>query len=280
MASIKSHVLFSEFNLIVNNISYQNPYDFKTIHRHDYFEFMLFDQGGNGGLQTIDFKEYQIESKTLYMVVPNQVHLMKRQPEEDGILIQFTKAFLTQAISPFQVDWIYQLSASPKINLTNHQYDSLKSLFVQLKDKINQDAPFKSQSIKSLFGFMFFEILNIIPSNIMASEKPTNAITFLLLVEEKFREIKSVKAYCDLMGIPINRLTVEVKKQFGKSPLNIIHDAILIEVKRLLIIEQLTHKEIAFQLQFDSQSSYSRFIKQKTGLTPGELKAQTFKSAQ
>lgn len=271
-------MLFSEFNLIVNNISYQNPYDFTTIHRHDYFEFMLFDHGGDGGIQTIDFEEYNIESKTLYIVVPNQVHLMRRKPSEDGILIQFTKEFLAQAISPFQVDWVYQLSASPKTLLSNDQYDNIKLLLDQLKEKIRKDNQFKNQTIKSLFSFIFFEILNMIPSKIDTNPKPANSIEFLLLVEEKFRDIKSVKGYSDLMGIPINRLTLEVKKQFGKSPLHIIHDAILIEVKRLLIIERLTHKEIAYQLKFDSQSSYSRFIKQKTGLTPSQLKDHIFQT--
>ena len=48
--------------------------------------------------------------------------------------------------------------------------------------------------------------------------------------------------------------------------------------KRLLLFGDLTHKNIAYDLGFDSPSSFSAFIKKKTGFTPSEIQAQVNKS--
>jgi AraC family transcriptional activator of pobA len=48
----------------------------------------------------------------------------------------------------------------------------------------------------------------------------------------------------------------------------------LSEAKRLLLFEKGSHKEIAYDLGFDSPTSFSAFIKTKTGLSPSELSKQ------
>jgi len=59
--------------------------------------------------------------------------------------------------------------------------------------------------------------------------------------------------------------------------LQVIHNRILLEAKRMLLFEEIAHKEIAFQLGFDSPASFSLFIKNKTGFTPSELNQQLVK---
>jgi len=113
--------------LSVENIDYVNPYDYKSLHRHSYFELLLFDRG-YGGKQIIDFNEYNIESETLYVIVPGQVHLMKRSFHENGMLIQFTKEYLARSVGPIYADCFYLLCSSPQIKLTRKEFLKLKSI--------------------------------------------------------------------------------------------------------------------------------------------------------
>lgn len=269
----------SSLELVVLDVSHSNPYDFTAIHRHSYFEVMLFDEG-HGGMQTIDFREYEIEDRCLYVVVPNQVHLMRRKAAEDGLVVQFTRSFLMQSITPFQLDWLFQLGASPKMRLEEARYGELRALTERLRAELDGEGIFQAQRVRQLFGYWFFSVLDRLPAQGAAPPGQNCAWDFMRMVEEKFKEVKSVKQYAELLQIPVNKITQDVKRQFGKSPLQLIHDAILVEIKRLLAVEQLSHKEIAYELQFDSPSSYSRFIKQKTALTPSQLKAQTLQIAQ
>ena len=80
--------------------------------------------------------------------------------------------------------------------------------------------------------------------------------------------------YIDKLASTEKKLAEITKKYTGLSPLQVIHNRILLEAKRLLLFEDRTHKEIAYQLGFDSPASFSNFIKSKTGLAPKELTKQ------
>jgi AraC-like DNA-binding protein len=60
----------------------------------------------------------------------------------------------------------------------------------------------------------------------------------------------------------------------GMSSLQVIHHRLVLEAKRLLLFGEESHKEIAYSLGFDSQASFSAFIKKKIGNTPSELQTQ------
>ncbi len=269
----------SKLEIRVRKVSHKNSYDYTSIHRHEYFEFILFESG-NSGEQIIDFKEYTIQKNSLFIVCPNQVHLMNRVPSENGVLVQFTRDFLTLCIAPVKIEYLISLRSSSKTVLTNEQFQKVKLSIEQIKNELNLDSEYKYERVKHLFGFFFFEILDLLSSPSQLANNNSSALDFLIAVESNLRETRNVKDLADKIGVPVNKLTQEVKVQFNKTPLQLIHDATLVEIKRLLVVEKLSHKEIAFKLNFDSQSSYSRFIKQKTSLTPGELKDSVMKIAQ
>ncbi len=274
---LRLHSLSSEANIgvAVEQIDYVNPYDHTVPHRHTYFEFILFEKGV-GGSQIIDFSEYPNEQKTLYIIVPNQIHLMKRLPEENGILIQFTKDFLTQSINPIEVEWLFKLRSCPMIPLSEAEYNVIFDLIRKVEIEIEGNRSHGKHLLSNIFGQLFFEILEVVPKGRVEESIIENcAYKFLIAVENNFKVLKTVKSYAEMINVPVNKLTSEVKLKFGKSPLQIIHDHLMVEIKRLLMVEGLTHKEVAFRLSFDSQSSYSRFIKRISGLTPNELKYQT-----
>ena len=64
--------------VIVNRLSTLSDYDFSEPHRHNYFEFFCFLEGG--GHHIIDFREVPIESNSIHIVAPGQVHQVNRAP--------------------------------------------------------------------------------------------------------------------------------------------------------------------------------------------------------
>lgn len=60
--------------------------------------------------------------------------------------------------------------------------------------------------------------------------------------------------------------------KFEKSPLQIIHDRIILEAKRLLIYTEKTAKEIAYEIGFEDASHLSRMFKKHTSFSPSEFK--------
>ena len=273
---VNSHTLDKTregIGLRVRDIGHQNAYDFKVLHRHEYYELILFDNA-NDGRQTIDFEEYKIEAQSLYIIAPNQLHLMNRKAEENGILIQFTRDFLKYCITPLNAEFLFLLNVCSKVNLSSGQYTNIRNLFVQLQNELLENGSYKRQKINYLFGYLFFKIIEALPKGANIYREHDCASDFLYLVSDRFAELKSVQEYAQLLKVPVNRLTQKVKSRFGKSPLQIMHEFVLTEIKRLMVTGKYSHKEIAYKCGFDSQSSYTRFIRQKTRFTPSDLSKQ------
>lgn len=261
----------------VEFVGHNNPYDFSTIHRHSYFEIILFDHANGKGVNIIDFNEYPIDQYSLHIVYPNQVHLMKRTQGDNGLVIQFTKEYLMTSPVNFQPEWLFLLQSNPMKKLKKGQFEKLFQMFSHLKGLIKQETAFRSQMIRHYFQYAIFNLLEML--NDGASAKSGGlALNFMLLAETHFRDKRIVSEYADMLNVSVKKLNTEVKTGLGKSPLQLMHDLLAVEIKRLMLAENYSQKEISYQLHFDSQASYTRFVSKYFGVSPSALK-QLLKSS-
>ncbi|HPW89902.1 MAG TPA: AraC family transcriptional regulator [Paludibacteraceae bacterium] len=94
------------------------------------------------------------------------------------------------------------------------------------------------------------------------SEHTFNLIRhYFLLVDAHYKEKKQVKDYAELLHRSPKTLSHIFAAHNLPSPLQIIHERILTEAKRLLLYSSKPAKEIAYILGFDSPSVFSRFFK-------------------
>lgn len=91
---------------------------------------------------------------------------------------------------------------------------------------------------------------------------------FLQLLEQYFKEEKSVAFYADQLNITSKRLNQILKKKTHRTIRQCLHERLVAEAKHQLILSERTIKEIATDLGFDDHSYFSRFFKKMTGLTP------------
>ncbi len=96
---------------------------------------------------------------------------------------------------------------------------------------------------------------------------------FNLLVESHFKAEHSVSYYADKLFKSPKTLSNSFAK-LNTSPLQIIHERIVLEAKRLLIYTDKTAKEIAYEVGFDDASHLSRLFKKHTNLSPSDFKKQ------
>lgn len=101
---------------------------------------------------------------------------------------------------------------------------------------------------------------------------------FNLLVESHFKAQHSVAFYADKLFKSPKTLSNTFAK-LNTSPLQIIHERIILETKRLLIYTDKTAKEIAYEVGFDDASHLSRLFKKYTSLSPSNFKKQLKKTS-
>ena len=94
---------------------------------------------------------------------------------------------------------------------------------------------------------------------------------FNFLVENHFKEAHNVSFYAEKLYKSPKTLSNSFVK-YDKSPLQIIHDRIILEAKRQLTYTDKTTKQIAFDIGFDDPSHLSRMFKKQTSMSPSQFK--------
>jgi AraC family transcriptional activator of pobA len=97
-------------------------------------------------------------------------------------------------------------------------------------------------------------------------------VSFRGRVEQHFRSQLPLSAYCDLMGVSPVRLMRACKSVLGCKPSAVIHERLMLEAKRELMYTSNPASQIADGLGFEDAAYFSRFFKQRTGLSPLEFR--------
>lgn len=256
------------------SLDYSNPYDYKREHRHTYYEVMLIARGG--GNQLIDFKNYSAYDFSCYIICPQQIHLMNRN-DSAGTILQFSDEMIQ---APELLVALKQLpfyeNAAIVFENDAHAFTELKALLNLLEGQARKsDLPGRlavSHLLHAFVALMLSYHQNKESADLAADRKLL--LDFFELLEINYKANRSVQYFINALGSTEKKLGAVTKKHTGFSPLQVIHNRILLEAKRLLLFEKDSHKEIAYELGFDSPASFSAFIKSKTGYAPSELSKQ------
>jgi AraC-like DNA-binding protein len=258
--------------LVIEQLDYDNPYDFHSPHRHDYFEIIMVSSGQ--GSQYIDFTAYHLEPGQLFAIYPGQVHLLQRETAQ-GIIIQFRKDIF-EFIHPVKHHDLYfpVQSANPDTHTFEHLYDL--ALRIQ---RLLQTPDLSTLSIHKAYSYL--QIILITLPELYKARKDHHGQPiidqFLSLLTQHIRTHKKVAEYCKLLNCRLDKLSNACKTYLGKTPLELIHEELLLEIRRMLLLNTMSLKEIAYELNFDSPANFSGFIKMRTGMTPSELQASILK---
>lgn len=259
----------NDFPFVMEDIAYKNPYDFTKKHRHDYLEIILLREGG--GRQWIDFTQIEMQDNSCYIILPKQVHLLRRNENTKGFAIQCLQTFLN---SSHLLNYLQQLNQPVIFENDLEKYAAI-SRYAELAQIMhtNKKELARHGSHHLLQAFLFH--LLCLKADFKWSDKGNNIHhQFMILVENNFSEKHAVQEYTQELNISEAKLSALTRKHLGLTPLQVIHNRIVLEAKRLLAFDDQSHKEIAYQLGFKTPPQFTRFIRNKTGLTPSGLQKE------
>lgn len=253
-------------------------------HRHDYFEIFLFAEGG--GTHMVDFTEYDICSRSLHLVCPGQVHLLRRKPDSLGWVIMLSRDFLLSVLdfqpAHPQLPFLHQAPAAATLQLPEADYTLLHLLYQQLaavqdSDSSKWEKPELVRAVLKLVVLKCAELLQPAaePEAPAAdSQGQRLARQFSQLVEAHFQRQHQVAYYAGELAVTAGHLNVLSKSRLGKMASEVIQERILLEAKRLLLHTEAAAKEIAYSLGFEDPSHFAKFFKARCSVSPSEFRQQ------
>ncbi len=94
---------------------------------------------------------------------------------------------------------------------------------------------------------------------------------FMKLVRENFRKERSVGFYAERLYISPKYLSLVIKEVTGKSAAAWIDECVILEAKNLLKFSGKNVQQIAYELNFNDQSSFGKYFKHLTGMSPSKF---------
>ncbi len=249
-------------------------------HRHSFYQLIWFQKSG---IHYIDYESYAHPANVLFFIDKGQVHKFCDASENDGYLFHFNDTFLNR----FEFDhdnWIiYRIFNELNTPFIEMDAGSLAK-FSEILKILQEEEQAKEIHYKEQLYFLFRVLITLAQrlklgqSEKQWSQSPDmdKAIQFKQMVEQTLHDPHEVSFYAVQMSMTVKQLSALVRKIFGVSPGQMIHEKRAVEAKRLLSNTDKSIKEVAYFLGFQQSTYFTKFFKQHVGMTPKEFRAVNF----
>lgn len=166
-------------------------------------------------------------------------------------------------------------------NLTENEITMLSELMDLLYRNavVNPESPFTHNVSKSIIQALVYQLFQIkhdhMKTVINTSDKPINrrigyVNDFMHLVKTHYSKERSLQFYADHLFISPKYLSRIIKEITGRSAADWIDTLVLQEAKNMLRFSGKSIQQVAYALNFPTQSSFGKFFKHLTGMSPSE----------
>lgn len=279
---------FPNHQIYITNIFDGHHYDdFKIynqdLHTHDFYILTWVERGNFE--YTLDIEKYHIDSSTLLLIAPGDIHSYHSDCAIEGISIFFTENFF----SSLPENWSHFFKHNILHNLPFLKYKSeesrlaFKTSLECLKYKLKLFSEHRKNYIGVysaltllLYGIVETEEFKNITSKIGKVQKKSFDLYFAFLdkLEIQYTQYHSVQHYADELRVSVNKLETYCKECSGETPAIIISNRIMQEAKRLLIYTLNRSGEISKLLGFEEHAHFVNYFKKRANMTPTEFRSK------
>ncbi len=237
--------------------------------------------GRNGKLQiSIDNREYAVHANEVIVIPPNiplSDIMMSADFVCDAICLKRSMIHDMFMQMPNVAQAMPDLFANPVFKLNEKHQEYLNQLYNLIYNSIKDKVYEHHQLVmKSLINAFISVLADIIYSQIDVSITPINknlhgdeiVRKFLLMQENEQGKMRNVNKYAEQLNVTSKYLAVLVKKQTGKTPIEIITATAVQNISNELRFTQKSVKEIAAAFHFENLSFFGKYVKKHLGISP------------
>ncbi|MDR1937401.1 MAG: helix-turn-helix domain-containing protein [Tannerellaceae bacterium] len=237
-----------------------------------------------GSLQiSLDYVPYTVSANCLVTIMPEHIIQIAESTEDlKARLLIIDRTFLDDCRldkrTPSMTGYM-QLRKNPCNVFAPEETSHIRQCLLQLEAKIKQRThAFHREVIQNSVVAFLLELANILAGKKDALARPTFSRReeimnrFLQLLFEHVGEQHLVTFYAEKLCITPQYLSLVLKEVTGKPANKWIDEALVVEAKVLLKAPQTTIQQVADALNFSDQSTFGKFFKKNTGISPTEYR--------
>ncbi len=228
----------------------------------------------------IDGIMYPFPAQTMLPLMVNQTFRFE-QPE-DLVAWQFDREFYCIIDHDKEVSCSgFLFYGSPEqmfLSLTDEDQSSFSALLRVFDEEFATRDTIQGDMLRMLLKRLIIKLTRLAKIQYTDASMPDSGLELIrqyrMLVEQNYRQQHQVAFYAGQLNKSPKTLTNVFALHHQGSPLQIIHDRIGLEAKRLLIYTDKSAKEITYELGFEELPHFSRFFKNLFGMPPSDFKAR------
>ncbi|MBZ4035408.1 AraC family transcriptional regulator [Flavobacterium sp. 17A] len=262
----------------VYDLTRENLNNYSEPHKKDHFCIIIVEQGE----VQIHLEEEIIHLKPgkISMIFPEQISSVSLISKElSGKIILFEEIlFCSDILKNELLSYNVNLSSHLKcIFLSPLEFTHAKTMATFIEDIYSDPSLIRKEQGRFYIKILLLGLIESVhgqhPVFHHESDK-TLYIRFKKMLNERYKEEKTVQYYASNLAVTTKKLNSITKKHCGETVSNAIQNRILQEIKRLLLFSDLSHKQISLELGFSSPSALNKFVKSKLDETPTELQKE------
>ncbi|WP_321827614.1 helix-turn-helix domain-containing protein [Maribacter dokdonensis] len=229
----------------------------------------------SGNSMGIYFEFYSVNNIIVHFKPLNELFKNSVYTGNSGVLLNFERDLIDEDDVEYALDVMSLFNKYPQLNIRSEkEVAQVKKLIEMLRDEyFGENVSYIM--LKTLLKVLLLHLIRFQNNELLPQDiHQKRVFQFLELMEINFLNETNAEYYANQLGISTKRLNQVLQEKLNLTAKQVIQQRQITEAKRKLIRSEITTKELAFDLGFESISSFSRFFKKNVGVSPTAFKAQ------
>ena len=236
----------------------------------------------------INLKRFSVRENSLFLYTPGNIVRVANISKEEKEMVHFIVVAISSDLmssTRFDFNKLYDeslhLLENPSVVLSEQEKNLCKSYLSLINEISELKIPNTKESVTSLISSIFYLMGALWGNRVTEAIKNqdegsfrSKAVfeNFLKLVRDYHTKERNLSFYADKLFLTPKYLSKLIKTISGKSAHEWIDSFVILEAKNLLKYSDMSIKSIVYELNFPNQTTFYRFFKTKTGMTPSEYR--------
>lgn len=228
---------------------------------------------------SVNLKRYHIGSDMILVNFPDDIIQIHHTKALEAYAVLISSDFLNELEIDFKrrSDFYLDIRQKAVCQLPHAEIVTLKPYYMLLSDSIERQRAETPEVVRGLVQAFSYTVISLM--RLFRQQEEGEEATgmernkqlfnkFMALVKLHHACARGVKFYADKLCLTPNYLSGAIKEYTGKTATEWVNEYVILEAQIMLKDSDLSISEIAYRLNFPSQSAFGKYFKQQTGVGP------------
>lgn len=236
----------------------------------------------------MNLRKFQVQEGSLFIYTPGNIVRVSGTTKKDiqdvkFVIIAVSNNLMLQTHYDFNklYDESLRLLEKPCVIIDGQEREICKKYVDLIKEISSSSVPNTKEAIASLISSTFYMMGALWADRLSVARKQnenrsvrSKAVLedFLTLVRDNHNKERNLSFYAEKLYLTPKYLSKLVKSVSGKSAHEWIDSFVISEAMNMLKYSDMSIKSIVWELNFPNQTTFYRFFKANTGMTPSEYR--------